>query len=370
LPALKAEEILEQSTYDLPLVNEESKSLLRQIISFENLVPILDATRDLLGNQAGGPDATFPAVSTAGSGRIARFAWFVVAYNIAVILWGAYVRASGSGAGCGSHWPLCNGEILPTSGKMQTLIEFTHRVTSGFSLLLVSVLLIWCWRRTRKGDWPRYAAISAAVLLFNEALLGAMLVVFDHVGLDRSAGRAVFLCLHFANTLLLVAALTLTAKWLPTPNGRFAFAGNRRECVYVGVGLLCVMATGMTGSLAALGDTLFPTATLKASLAQDFSSGSHLLLRLRLFHPAMATVALFYILWMLRKLSKGARESSATLPFLVTTLLAQVALGILNVLLLAPVWLQITHLMVAEIFWILLVVASADVLVRKQEAAA
>ena len=333
-------------------------------------MPIADATRNLLGNQAGGPDAAFPAVSRTGSSRIARLAWFIVAYNIAVILWGAYVRATGSGAGCGSHWPLCNGEILPASGKMQTLIEFTHRVTSGVSLLLVSVLLIWCWRRTRNGDWPRYAAISAAVLLFNEALLGATLVLFDHVGLDRSASRAVFLCLHFANTLLLVAALTLTAKWLSAPGCRFAFAGKRREWVYVGFGLLCIMATGMTGSIAALGDTLFPTATLKASLAQDFSAGSHLLLRLRLFHPAMATVAIFYVLWMLRKLSKSRQESSATLPLLITTLLAQVALGVLNVLLLAPIWLQITHLMVAEIFWILLVIASADILVKGHEATA
>jgi cytochrome c oxidase assembly protein subunit 15 len=256
---------------------------------------------------------------------------------------------------------------LPTSGKLQTQIEFTHRVTSGVSIVLVSVLLIWCWRRTQNGDWPRRSAVSAAVLLFNEALLGAMLVVFDHVGMDRSVGRAVFLCLHFANTLLLVAALTLTAKWLSVPGGRFGLNGSRREWVSIGIGLACVMATGMTGSLAALGDTLFPVATLKASLAQDFSRGSDLLLRLRLFHPAMATVALFYVLWMIGKLRGSPREASGTLPFLVTTLLAQAALGILNVLLLAPVWLQLTHLMAAEIFWILLVMASADVLVKERQ---
>jgi cytochrome c oxidase assembly protein subunit 15 len=329
-------------------------------------VPIVDATRDLPGRELGGADAASPAVP--GARRIAGFAWFVVCYNIAVILWGAYVRATGSGAGCGSHWPLCNGEIVPTSGKLQTLIEFTHRVTSGLSIVLVFVLLVWCWRRTRKGDWPRRLAVSAAVLLLNEALLGAMLVVLDHVGFDRSAGRAVFLCLHFANTLLLVAALALTARWLARSHGRFTFAGTRREWLYIGFGLACVMVTGMTGTLAALGDTLFPTASLKASLEQDFASGSHLLLRLRLFHPATAAVALFYVWWMLRKLSKSPREFSATFSLLVTTLLVQVALGVLNVLLLAPVWLQITHLMVAEIFWILLVVASADVLVRERPA--
>lgn len=330
----------------------------------------VDATRDLPREQPSGASAAFSALSKTTGIRIASFAWFVVWYNVAVIVWGAYVRATGSGAGCGSHWPLCNGEIVPTSGKLQTLIEFTHRVTSGVSILLVSVLLIWCWRRTQKGDWPRRAAVSAAILLFNEALLGAMLVVFDHVGMDRSVGRAVFLCLHFANTLLLVAALTLSAKWLSVAGGRLAFNGSRREWVFIGIGLACVMATGLTGSLAALGDTVFPTETLKASLAQDFSSGSHLLLRLRLFHPAMATVALFFVLWMIGKLSKSPREASGTLPFLVTTLLAQAALGILNVLLLAPVWLQLTHLLVAEIFWILLVIVSADVVVKERQVAA
>jgi heme A synthase len=100
------------------------------------------------------------------------------------------------------------------ASQTQTLIEFTHRATSGLSLVLVATLLIWAWRRTARGEWSRYSAAAAAILLFNEALLGAILVVFEHVGMDRSASRAVFLSLHFGNTLLLVAALTLTAKWL------------------------------------------------------------------------------------------------------------------------------------------------------------
>ena len=309
------------------------------------------------------------SISEAGMNRLARFSWFVVAYNIAVILWGAYVRATGSGAGCGSHWPLCNGEILPTTAQTQTLIEFTHRVTSGLSLVLMCILLIWCWRHTAKGDWPRRSVVCASILLLNEALLGAMLVVFEHVGMDQSASRAVFLCLHFANTLVLVAALTLTAKWLSNGDRRLEAAARRYERFVIGFGLLCVVATGITGSLAALGDTIFPAGTLKASMAQDFSSGSHVLLRLRLFHPVVAVMALLYVMWMVHKLSKNRadRDSSRTLPFLTTTLLAQVALGVLNVLLLAPVWLQITHLLVAEVFWILLVLASADVLLQSQK---
>lgn len=327
-------------------------------------------TADAAEESIGGERTALPAVSKSGLNSLARFAWFVVAYNIAVILWGAYVRATGSGAGCGSHWPLCNGEILPTSAQTKTLIEFTHRVTSGLSLLLVCVLLVWCWRRTAKGDWLRYSAIAAAILLFNEALLGAMLVLFEHVGMDRSASRAVFLLLHFGNTLLLVAALTLTAKWLSNGARRLVLYARRYERIVVALGLLCVAATGMTGSLAALGDTIFPTATLKASIAQDFSAGSHFLLRLRLLHPVVAAIAFLYVLWMVYRLSKNREDSSRSLPFLTTVLFAQIGLGMLNVLLLAPVWMQITHLFVAEIFWILLVAVSADVLFQSHKTAA
>ncbi|MBS1842374.1 MAG: COX15/CtaA family protein [Acidobacteria bacterium] len=316
------------------------------------------AADDPIGNTA------LPVASKNELNSLARFAWFVLLYNIAVILWGAYVRATGSGAGCGSHWPLCNGQIIPTSAQTQTLIEFTHRITSGLSLVLAAVLLIWCWRRTAKGDWPRYSAIAAAALLFNEALLGAGLVLFEYVGMDRSASRAIFLCLHFGNTLLLVAALTLTAAWLSGGARRLAVPAPRYERIVIVLGLLAVALTGMTGTLAALGDTIFPAASLKTSIAQDFSAGSHLLLRLRLLHPVLAAIAFLYILWMVYKLSKSREVSSRTLPYLTTILLIQIALGVLNVLLLAPIWLQITHLFIAEIFWIFLILATSDVLFR------
>ena len=331
---------------------------------------IVEAAQNLIGSGARDRLGARSTASKTFVAPVGRFAWFVVAYNIAVILWGAYVRATGSGAGCGNHWPLCNGEVLPTSAQTKTLIEFTHRVTSGLSLVLVFVLLIWCWRRTSKGDRSRRSATAAAILLFNEAILGAMLVVFDHVGLDRSASRAVLLCLHFGNTLLLVAALTLTAKWLSSGREGFRVPGARYERAVIAVGLLCVALTGMTGSLAALGDTIFPTTTLKASIAQDLSSASQVLLRLRLLHPIVAGVACFYILWMVRRLSRNRDESKGTLPFLAATLLTQIGLGVLNVLLLAPVWLQITHLFVAEVFWILLVIASDSVLAKPLESGA
>src|ERR1700760_7868 len=171
-------------------------------------------------HEAAGMDvADYNAIGgkNSGSGResLAHFAWFVLLYNVAVILWGAYVRATGSGKGCGSHWPLCNGEVVPTTTQTQTVIEFLHRATSGAALVLIGILLIWSWRRTAKGDWPRYSALVAAVLLLNEAILGALLVLVDHIaGLSPTTTHAVFLCLHFGNTLCLLAALALTSRWL------------------------------------------------------------------------------------------------------------------------------------------------------------
>jgi heme a synthase len=298
------------------------------------------------------------SISGIGRTALARFAWFVVAYNIAVIVWGAYVRATRSGAGCGSHWPLCNGQFLPTTPQTQTVIEFTHRVTSGLSLLLAAILLIWCWRRTAKGDWPRYSAVAAAVLLFNEALLGALLVLFDHVGgLDRSASHALFLCLHFGNTLLLLAALALTASWLS--NRRFGVVPTPYLAIATALGLVSVMVIGMAGSLASLGDTILPLDSLRHAFQQDFSSRSPVLLRLRVLHPIAAVIGTVYVLWLVHAFwRKPERFPWASL--LTITLTVQIALGAMNVVLLAPVWLQMTHLLVAEIFWILLVLSSAE----------
>lgn len=292
---------------------------------------------------------------------LARFAWLTLAYNIGVILWGAYVRATGSGAGCGNHWPLCNGVVLPRTLQMQTIIEFTHRLTSALALVLVSSLFIWCWRKSSKGDWIRYSSLAALLLLFNEALLGALLVLLEHVGQDRSAGRMLFLCMHFANTLLLLAALAVTAQWLSKSHRRFSVVKNRVEIAAVVFGLLAIICIGITGSLAALGDTLFPAASLKSSLIQDFSSGN-VLLRLRFLHPVAAALGAIYVLWIVLKNAKKEGHSSKLIKALAGVLVGQIGLGILNVLLLAPVWLQLVHLFTAELFWILVVLASANLL--------
>ena len=227
----------------------------------------------------------------------ARFAWATLCFNVAVVLWGAFVRATGSGAGCGNKWPVCSGSLLETSAQTQTIIEFTHRMTSGVALLMVAILLVWCWHATSKGHWARYSSVLAIVFLGNEALLGAALVLLGHVAQDQSAGRILFLGLHFGNTLLLLGTLALTAAWLQRGTERFTLINNRTEVTAVVVGLLAVLAIGITGTMAALGDTLFPATSLHASLFQDFTSDGPALLHFRILHPLLAVIAGAYVIW-------------------------------------------------------------------------
>jgi cytochrome c oxidase assembly protein subunit 15 len=225
---------------------------------------------------------------------------------------------------------------------------------------MVASLLVWCWRKTSKGDWPRYSAVLAVILLFNEALLGALLVVRNHVAQDRSAAHALLLCLHFGNTLLLLASLALTARWLSSDYRLLAVTVKPRELFTIGIGLVAVITIGITGSLAALGDTVFPATSFRSALMQDFSSTSHHLLRLRLLHPVTVVLGTIFVLWIVRKSFARQAQSSKTLPFLIGMLILQVGLGVMNVILLAPVWLQMVHLLVADLFWICLVLASAE----------
>jgi cytochrome c oxidase assembly protein subunit 15 len=232
-------------------------------------------------------------------------------------------------------------------------------MTSGVALLMVVTLALWCWRATSKGNWARYSALLATAFLANEALLGAALVLLGHVAQDQSAGRTFFLCLHFGNTLLLLGTLALTAVWLQGGSGNFTLIQKRTEVRAVIVGLLAVLSIGTTGTVAALGDTLFPSTSLRASVWQDFTSDSPSLLHFRLLHPVLAVTAGLYVIWVVLKLSSRSTGQSRMSVVLIILVFTEIGIGMLNVLLLAPVWLQILHLLVADTIWISLVLASA-----------
>ena len=299
-----------------------------------------------------------------------RFSWAVLVYFIAVILWGTLVRATGSGAGCGDHWPLCNGTVMQHSPRIDTLIEFTHRITSGLSFFLAVGLLVWTLAGTVRGHLARATAIATVAFTLVEAILGAFLVKLGLTAQSQSPLRAPYLALHLTNTLLLLAALTLTAHMLSRKQGYLR--GTIRWAAPFGAisAVVVVLIVGVTGSLAALGDTLFPATSLGSALAQDFSSTSGWLVRWRWTHPTIAFVASIFLIWLLvRAAQRTAHWDNRGLSALVLVLLAaQYVLGVLDVLLLAPTWLQVAHLLGADVLWAALVVLTARVTLQPKEA--
>lgn len=298
------------------------------------------------------------------SNRFAVYAWATVAFNVAVVVWGAYVRASGSGDGCGSHWPLCNGEVVPQSPALKTLVEMSHRATSGVALLLVVGLLVWALRRFAKGHRVRKGAAVSLAFIMIEALIGAGLVKFGLVAKDDSVARAVVLAVHLTNTFFLLAALALTAWWASGgPPLRLARAGAARWLF--AATLLGTLLIGVSGAVTALGDTLY----LSGAFSQEPSTTAQVLIRLRLLHPVIALAVgalIFYTASVAPRARGGAwvrRLSSWTLALL----LAQLVAGMTNVALLAPVWLQLVHLLLADLMWLSLVLLAAATLAEATE---
>ena len=286
--------------------------------------------------------------------RFVPFAWGVLVYNIFVVLWGALVRATGSGAGCGNHWPLCNGEVVPLAPAIETVIELTHRLTSGLALVGVVVLCVWAFRLFERGHRVRRYAVLSLVFILIEALLGAGLVLLEYVDQNKSIGRAFYLSAHLANTQVLLGVLALTA-WLARPDAPAAPHWTRWSLL--AGSLPVVLLVGISGAIAALGDTLFPATSLSEGIRQEMSSTAHILLRLRVFHPALAIFSAVYVSFAALKVVKArVSEQAVRLAWMCWGLVAlQLIVGAINVVLLAPVWMQLVHLLLADVLWVALV---------------
>lgn len=293
--------------------------------------------------------------------RYAQFAWGVVVANVIVIIWGAFVRATGSGAGCGDNWPLCNGEVIPRPERIETLIEFSHRVTSGLALLAVAALLIWAFRAYPKGHIVRKGAAWSMFFMVLEALIGAALVLLQYVAFNISLGRAIWMAGHLVNTFLLLAALTLTAWWAqggqPLRLRDQGAVGWTLLLAFIGMLML-----GMSGAITALGDTLVITGGI--SPAENALVAT--LVELRILHPIIAfgvgaLVGLAAWIVMSRRPGRATQQLGR---LLIGLYVVQLLAGALNVALRAPVWLQLVHLAFTSVIWILLVMLAAAALAR------
>jgi len=290
-----------------------------------------------------------------------RFSWGVLVYNVLVILWGAFVRASGSGAGCGRHWPTCNGTVVQRAPKIETMIELTHRATSGICVVLVIALAITAFVATDKGHPARKSSLWAVGFIFGEAALGAGLVLFELVAHDASMKRALSMMLHLGNTFFLLGALTLTAY--------YASGGPRMRVRKQGVvalplwfAVVGMFVLSATGAIAALGDTLFPAHSLAEGIQQELSPGAHMLLKLRVIHPVLAVIVGLVVAGagtVTRMMRPDDRKVRLFSRALIVMFIVQVCVGLLNLQLLVPMWTQIVHLLCADITFILLVLTCA-----------
>lgn len=284
--------------------------------------------------------------------QLVRYAWFVLGFNVVVIVLGALVRATGSGAGCGRSWPTCDGQLIPEL-EGATAIEFSHRGASGIALLLVFALAVLVWRRTAVGDAARTGAMLSVIAIVGEALIGAMIVLAEWVADDVSLARAISVPIHLVNTLFLLAALALTIFWL-SGGARLDFRKNpavTRAVVLGGVALVLIAASG---AVTALADTLFP----KTAIA-DISGEEHFLTRLRIVHPVLAVSAAAVGWWVSSRYDAAGGWARTALPVLVALMLTT---GFANVALGVPTWMQLVHLALADALWVAYVFASAGAL--------
>lgn len=303
---------------------------------------------------------------------LSKFAWFVLGYNILVILWGVFLRASKSGDGCGRHWLTCHGEVIPSAPEIKTAIEFSHRVSTSIAGILIIVLVGWTfarWRsRNNKQNWLTFAnALISLLFVVVEGLLGAGLVLTGNTAENLTPERPIWMAGHLINTLILLAFLTFTARYASggAPLHRSA---NRKYKAAVWVGVISIMLVGITGSIAALASLVFPSATLVEGIAMDFSPTSNLILRLRFLHPLIAILSSVFIVFLVGWLAKESGKDPKVVLWsnvLSILVLVQIGVGAVTLLLLAPILLQIFHLLMADAIWVSFVMAAASFLAIK-----
>jgi heme a synthase len=302
-------------------------------------------------------------------GNFARYAWFVVGYNVLVILWGVFLRASKSGDGCGQHWLTCHGEVVPSAPELKTVIEFSHRITSALAGIFVIILLVWAirlWRRDKSYLTSQVlkTTVASFVFILIEGALGAGLVLTGNTAETLTPARPFWMGAHLINTLVLLTLLTMTA-WSASTGRLVQLRGNSGQAKWVAAGTLLLFAVGVTGSIAALSSMIFPSGTITEGIAKDFSPTSHTLLRLRVLHPIVAVAsAVFLVFWTgwLKRTFAADLRVVRWANVLASLTIAQIAFGAMTLLTLGPIVMQLGHLLLADAMWIAFVLLSLNLM--------
>lgn len=304
----------------------------------------------------------------------AKYAWFALAYNVLVIIWGVFLRASKSGDGCGQFWLTCNGELIPSAPQFKTVIEFSHRMTTAIDGVVMLILLAWAIRiwyseRSARNRQILFAAIGSMFFVITEAAVGAGLVLTGNTAEAVTDTRPLWAIGHLVNTFVLLTFLTVTA-WLATRERRLAGSPGSKAIVLITLAVLGLLLVGSSGALAALSNMLFPSQSIAEGIAKDFSPASNLILRLRLSHPVLSLVTSVYLIFLAGWLKASVPDDPETAWWSRTAsilVMVQVGFGGATLLSMGPIIMQLGHLLLADLVWIsfvLLIVsylsASAD----------
>ncbi|KXK06533.1 MAG: cytochrome oxidase assembly [Acidobacteria bacterium OLB17] len=298
-----------------------------------------------------------------------RYAWFTLGYNVLVILWGVFLRASKSGDGCGQHWLTCNGEVLPSAPELKAVIEFSHRVMSAIDGVVVLALFVWAfflWRQSRTEQRRSTFLFSAGSMFFviTEALVGAGLVLTGNTAEALTAARPFWMAGHLINTFVLLAFLALAAR-RAEGGSPLSFNIDRKALLMLGLLLAAILIVGTSGSVAALANMLFPSNSLLGGLEQDLSSDSNILVLLRPIHPLISIGTIVFLIFAadrLKRNSPGDKDVARWAKALSWLAVIQFFFGTATLLTHMPMLMQIGHLLLADLIWISFVMLAANTL--------
>jgi len=285
--------------------------------------------------------------------KLSTYAWVLVYYTLFVIVWGAWVRISHSGDGCGKSWPLCDGVLFPKDAEAKTWIEYFHRLTSGIYGLVVIHLFYLNQKFFPTKTLQRVFGFSTLILMIIEAALGAALVLKGLVGENATIFRLVVMTLHQINSLLLVGS-TVALAWVTAKDPIYQW-DLKKLFLHRGLLFLFIFIPA-TGAWAALSNTLFPSTDLLQGLADDFSSDSPWILKLRILHPLLATgfcIYWSYFFWNQSEETQDPKVKKSS-QYLAAFFVAALGFGALTLISLSPVWMKLVHLIMAQLLWILL----------------
>jgi len=283
---------------------------------------------------------------------INKLSFLGLVFSIFSIIAGAIVRATGSGDGCGASWPTCNGKIVPELDTPSELIEFSHRSISGLLLIITFIIFVKSFNDKVPNLQKRIIWFLTFFVLF-EALIGAVIVIYEWVGLNSSAPRIIAVPLHLVNTFGLLGTYTLLFHL--TKNSKNSLNNFFDKGFKIGIFLF--LLSGATGSITALADAIFPSASFLTGLAEDFDSKSEILTRLRILHPIVAAALSVYLYSEANRLQSEYKVITKNIKLLV---LLGVLLGVLNVVSNIILPLSILHLLMADLLWVVYVDKSAE----------